>query len=224
MGFRRGLSLAALGLCTMLLTVTPTHATTLTYSGTFTSDDQVQLYSYSLTSDSNAIFATNSYGGGTSNGMTVAPGGFVPVLSLFDSTGTIIASDGADATCSAGMNADPGTGMCDDAYLSENLMAGSYTLAVTEFFNVPVGPNVSDGFLMQGQGNFTGDTCGASGPFYQTDVAPCVQRDGNFSVNISSTPEPSTLWLGAIPLILFGLVRRHHAGSSKQTTPSSSPV
>ncbi len=52
------------------------------------------------------------------NGITTPAGGFVPVISIFAaSTGNLIASDGADATCSAGMKSDPTTHMCDDAYI-----------------------------------------------------------------------------------------------------------
>ncbi len=208
MSDRLNLGRLAVGLGCALLALGTANASTVSYSGTFTGDDQVQLYSYSLSQSSDVIFQTNSYGGGISNGVTVPAGGFVPVISLFNSTGVEIASDGGDATCYAGMGADSSTGMCDDALLNKTLAAGSYTVALTEFFNVPVGPNLSDGFLEQGQGNFTGSTCGTTGAFYETDTATCSQRTGNFSLNITATPEPSTLWLGAIPLIAFGIARR----------------
>ena len=208
MSFRSNLGLLAGGFCFGLLSLGTANASTVSYSGTFSGDDQVQLYSYTLSHASNVVFSTDSYGGGVSNGVSIPAGGFVPVLSLFNSMGNEIASDGGDATCYAGMKADPATSMCDDAYLNENLAAGSYTVALTEFFNVPVGPNISDGFLEQGQGNFTGATCGTTGAFYETDTATCSQRTGAFSLNITTTPEPSTLWLGAIPLIAFGVVRR----------------
>ena len=213
MGFKPKLGLVASGLCMGLLLVGQASASTVSYSGTLGGDDQDQLYAYSLTSASTVVFETDSYGGGVSNGKTIAAGGFVPVISLFNAMGVEVASDGGDATCYAGMKADSKTSMCDDAYMVEKLAAGSYTLAVTEFFNVPVGPNISDGFLMQGQGNFTGPTCGTTGAFYETDVAPCVERTDAFSVNVNATPEPATIWLGAVPLVLFGLARRRRAGS-----------
>jgi hypothetical protein len=212
MSLRPKLGLVAAGLCVGLLASGRANASVVSYSGTLVSDDQVQLYTYILAQASDVVFSTASYGGGVSNGVTTPAGGFVPVLSLFDTSGTVIGSDGGDATCSAGMGVDPTTNMCDDAYLKESLTAGSYILAVTEFFNVPVGPNLSDGFLMQGQGDYTGPTCGTTGAFYETDIAPCVQRTGNFDVTAATTPEPSTLWLGAIPMILLGVVRRRKAG------------
>jgi hypothetical protein len=174
------------------------------------------LYSWTIAQNTEVMLSTNSYGGGTSNGMTVASGGFVPVLSIFNSMGTLIASDGGDGMCQGSMLADGVTGMCDDAYINTQLSAGSYTVALSEFFNVPVGPNISDGFLMQGQGNFTGATCGTTGAFYETDVAPCVQRTGNFAATFSTVPEPATVVLLALPLLVFGAARKRR--SSFQTS------
>ncbi len=184
------------------------RASTVSYSGTFVGDDQVAQYSYTTPGAGPVIFSTDSYGGGTFNGVTTAAGGFVPVISVFNAAnGVLLGSDGGDGICSAGMAADVTTNMCDDASLSLTLGTGSYVVAVSEFFNVPVGPNLSDGFLEQGQGNFTGGTCGTSGAFYETDVAPCVQRDGNFTLNISAVPEPTTLGLGVLA-IAAGLMGR----------------
>ena len=218
MVFKPRLGLLATGpfaLCIGLLSMGQANATTMSYSGMLTSDDQVQLYSYTLSQASTVVFETDSYGGGVSNGKTVSAGGFVPVLSLFTLNGVELGSDGGDVTCYGGMNMDGSTHMCNDAYLKETLAAGTYKLAVTEFFNVPVGPNLSDGFLMQGMGNFTGSTCGTTGAFWETDVAPCVQRNGDFSLNATTTPEPGTIWLGALPLVLFGLARRKAPRSVK---------
>jgi hypothetical protein len=199
------LSFLAGALCVGVLTIGNANASTISYSGTFSSDDQVQLYSYTLSQVSPVTFETNSY----------AAGGFVPVLSLFNSAGVEIGSDGGDATCSAGMKADAATMMCDDALLTESLAAGSYTLAVSEFFNVPVGPNLSNGFLEQGQGNFTGASCGSTGGFYETDIAPCVQRTDAFSVNITSTPEPATFWMGSILVAGYFVSRRRRPATQR---------
>lgn len=202
-----GLVLAA------MLSACSLQAITVSYSGTLSGDDQVQQYVFSTPTNAYVDFSTDSYGGGTVNGITTPSGGFVPVLSVFNaSTGALLASDGGDGACSGSMMMDPGTSMCDDANLMLTLTTGSYIVAVSEFFNVPVGPNLSDGFLEQGQGNFTGPTCGTTGAFYETDVAPCVQRTGNFALNITNVPEPSDLWL-AIPAIAFGLFRRRSAKS-----------
>ncbi len=190
------------------VSVVSLQASVVSYGGTLAGDDQVQQYSYTATGPGVVLFSTDSYGGGTYNSVTTPAGGFVPVISVFNAAnGLLLGSDGGDGVCSGGMLADPTTNMCDDASLSLTLGSGSYVVAVSEFFNVPVGPNLSDGFLEEGQGNFTGATCGTSGAFYETDVAPCVQRDGNFALNISAAPEPTTLGLGILA-IAAGLIGR----------------
>ncbi|MGA8027539.1 MAG: DVUA0089 family protein, partial [Bryobacteraceae bacterium] len=120
------------------LTISQARASsTTTYTGTLTGDDQVQEFTWDLTKTSQVVISTDSYGGGTENGITTPAGGFVPVISIFNgSTGNLIASDGADATCSGSMKSDPVTKMCNDSYLSLKLGSGDYILAVSEFFNV----------------------------------------------------------------------------------------
>lgn len=197
-GSRKRICFALSALAFGLFSAVQSSAASMSVSGTFTSDDQVQLYSWTLAQNSPVLLTTNSY----------SSGGFVPVLSIFNSAGTLITSDGADGVCQGSMTPSSSTGMCDDAYIMTSLAAGSYTVALTEFFNVPNGPNLSDGFLMQGQGDFTGSTCGTTGAFYETDVAPCVQRTGNFSATFSTVPEPATTCLVGIPLLVFGLAKR----------------
>ena len=79
---------------------------------------------------------------------------------------------------------DATTGICNDAYLATPLAAGKYTLVLSEFFNYPAGSNLSNGFTETGSPTFTSSACpGMSGPFLETDLAPCVQRTGNFLVD-----------------------------------------
>lgn len=179
--------------------ITPAaHADSTTYSGTFAADNSVFSLPITTTSTQNYTFETTSY----------ATGGFVPVLTLFNtSTGAPVGFDGADGMCGAGMTASPSTGMCDDALLQETLAPGSYTLDLTEFPNVAVG-NLSDGFLFASDPTATGDACGVSGGmFLQADVTPCVQLTDAYSLTVASaspTPEPGTLLL-CVPVAL-GLV------------------
>ncbi|MDQ2712531.1 MAG: DVUA0089 family protein [Acidobacteriota bacterium] len=174
-------------------------ASAATLTGTFTTDDQLAQYTWNLAQPSNIVAYTDSY----------ASGGFVPVISLFDGTsGAFIASDGGDVSCSGGRMMDGTTGICNDAYLSTSLAKGSYTVVLSEFFNFPKGSNLSDGFTENGAGNFTSSVCSATGAFYETDLAPCVQRTGNYSLNLTSTstPEPSTGWL-ALPALALAAYR-----------------
>ena len=171
------------------------NALTVTQTGSFSSDNQVVQYDFSLTAASPVTLYTTSYAGGVNaDGTTTTGGGFVPDLTLFNGNGSVIASDGATGTARGNLKADPSTGLYNDAFTSANLAAGSYILTLSEFPNVAVG-NLSDGFLFS-SATATGDTCGVSGgKFLETDLAPCVQRTGNYAFNVNTTPEPATLWL-----------------------------
>ena len=189
-------------------------ATSLTDTGTFTADNQVAEFDFTVTSASTYTLYTTSYGGGANlNGTTSLAGGFVPVLSLFHANGTIVAADGGSGMCNGGALMAAATGMCDDAYLNLALTSGKYILALTEFPNVAIN-NLSDGFLFASDPHATGTACGVSGgTFLESDVAPCVQRDGSYAVNVtnaSAVPEPPT-WALMLPAagILFVAGRQH---------------
>ncbi len=184
-------------------------ATTLTQTGSFTTDNQIAEFSFNVASASTYTLYTTSYGGGANlNGTTSLAGGFVPVLSLFHADGTIVAADGGSGMCMGGASKDGGTKMCDDAYLNLALTSGNYILALTEFPNVAIN-NLSDGFLFASDPHATGTVCGQSGgTFLQSDVSPCVQRNGNYAVdvtNASAVPEPATwaLMLPAAGILFF---------------------
>jgi hypothetical protein len=177
-------------------------ADSLTLAGSFAADNSTFDYTLTTTAMQDFTFYTTSYGGGlNANGTTTSAGGFVPVLTLFSPTGTVIDFGGAGGTCGGASNADPSTGLCNDAKFSDVLAPGTYNLVLSEFPNVPVG-KLSDGFLFSADPTATGDVCGVSGgTFLEADVAPCVQRRSNYAVNVSSpsaVPEPAT-WLLVLP-------------------------
>lgn len=165
-------------------------AQSTTDSGTFAADNSVFQLPFTVTGTQNYTFETTSY----------ASGGFVPVLTLFSSTGAPVGFDGGDGMCNGSETPSSLTGMCDDAFLQETLTPGQYTLDLTEFPNVAVG-NLSDGFLFASDPTATGDVCGVSGGmFLESDVSPCVQLTDNYSLTVSNvsasaTPEPSSLLL-----------------------------
>lgn len=191
-------------------------ATTFTDTGTFTTDNQVFETNFQVATASTYSLYTTSYGGGANlDGTTSLAGGFVPVLSLFHADGTIVGAEGASGMCGGLAQKDGVTKMCDDASLTLALTSGSYILALTEFPNVAIN-NLSDGFLFASDPHATGTTCGKSGgTFLETDVAPCVQRDGSYAVNVtnanvSAVPEPAT-WALMLPAVgvLFFAGRQH---------------
>jgi hypothetical protein len=193
------------------------QATVLSSEGSFSSDDEVKLFNFSLGSDFLFSARTWSFGGGVNGaGDSVAAGGFAPVLSLFDANGTQdllqIAQAGAGGSCPAGANTDPASGFCWDVGFSLLLTTGDYILALTQDDNTPFGPFLTDGFLRNGQGNFTG-------PSYLGTDGQCVLVDGgqrtcdwavDFVLPESPVvvPEPGALALLALGVVVLAGVKR----------------
>ena len=154
---RAGLRLFAAAILTLSTAATAFPAD-FTFSAALTADDDSKSYFFTLAQPGSVTLRTYSYGGGLApNGTRVPAGGFDPTLSLFNSTGLLIASS-QDAGCgnvSASVSADAGTGFCLDAYLPLQLPAGSYQLVVTQSVNVAAGPTLADAFAYTGQGSFT---------------------------------------------------------------------
>lgn len=181
-----------------------------TFAGTFSGDDFVEYFGIQVGPNSSLTAFTTSYAGS---------GGFDPTLTLWDAQGNLvqIAMDGNCGT----VNADPATGYCLDAFLSQiNLTtAGIYTLALTE------APNQGQNSLGQpdtliyplGSGNFTCAMFGGSNPDLPFCDAFGDLRNGSWALTISGsalisvvdqsvpggvTPEPATLSLFAVGLAL----------------------
>jgi hypothetical protein len=185
----------------------PAYAATITFEGAFTSDDQMEIFTFSLANPGATILRTEGYAGNPA--ASRAPGGFDPVLSLFDATGFLIGLN-RDGGCPA-VAADPRTGNCWDSYLSVFLPPGQYFLALTEEDNLPFGPTFDDGFTRSGQGDFTPDLTGIPGQRF-IDLSP-DQRNGNWAVVLdgvdsASVPEPASfgLVLAGILLVAIGRV------------------
>jgi hypothetical protein len=173
-------------------------ASPVSYSGTFSTDDEVQLFAFQVGTSGTVTLRTFGYSGGVDGaGATIAAGGFDPVLTLFDNSGMFLETND-DGACSA-VGKDPTTKNCFDAYMSLTLAAGSYTLALTEADNLPIG-DLSDSFSQVGNGNFTcPEFLGQTGAF--CDASPS-QRDASYEVDIdtpnvlsSPVPEPAPLLL-----------------------------
>jgi hypothetical protein len=182
----------------------------LSFEGTFLTDDQVQLFQFTLTSDATVTFQSFGYAGGTNQeGNVIPPGGFDSYFTWFDSAGNQIGSDDDGLDNEGCVDVGKYNGACLDAFAQPFLTPGTYTLALTESGNDPNG-SLSDGFSEQGQGNFT-----ANGPCTAFCDALGNQDNGNYAVDIlnvssvpASTPEPVTMLLAGCGLALIGLTKR----------------
>jgi hypothetical protein len=176
---------------------------TFSFQGTFSSDDQVQLFDFTLPSDGVVTFQSLGYGGGVNATGTVIPsGGFDSYLTWYAEDGTLIGSD--DDSCGAAIAQN---GACLDAYFTGTLTAGNYFLALTQSGNNPT-DDLADGFTAQGIGNFT---CPQGFCDYLGN-----QNTGNWAVDIAGvssasaegTPEPGTTLLCGLGLLAWGAARR----------------
>lgn len=141
---------AALGAA--IAVISPAEAADLSFRGSFSSDDDVQLFNFSVTNPATVTLRTYSFAGGTqADGTVISAGGFDPILALFDGSGRLIDQndDGNN-----NVQRDPVTGSRYDTFLSTALNPGNYTVSIMQFANFAAGPNLSNGFTRQGTGNF----------------------------------------------------------------------
>lgn len=132
--------------------------------------------------------------------MDNSPFSFDAALSLFNSSGTLLAyADDSDP-------ADPGSADGRDSFLgSINFtQAGTYYLAVSDYFNFPKGllNAISISELMRPDGGFGGNQVGGAGADASFDQNG-VQAGSPYALHLSvanPVPEPST-----IALMLLGL-------------------
>jgi hypothetical protein len=192
-------------------------ASTITFSGSFSQDDNVQLFNITQTTPNDLTIYTSSY----------AVGGFTPVLSLFDGSGNFITSDNGsqNSGCNALLSPDTtNTSACWDAFIVfPGAPGSSFILALTEDDNTFGGSVLTDGFSEDGNGDFTGVNSGFGGSFRLADG---TQRTADWTVNIlsadpqleasqeSSVPEPASgllLFNGVAFLTAFYRKRRNAA-------------
>ncbi len=137
-----------------LFVVSAAFADNFSFTGNFTRDDNVQLFTFSGSTGDVITLRTYSYAGGVNSaGQTIARGGFDPILALFGPTGNYLGQndDGGGA-----VPADSVTGAHYDTYLQLTLsQSGTFTVSVMEYDNFARQPTLADGFIRDGQGNFT---------------------------------------------------------------------
>ncbi len=156
----------------------PAQAANVSFTGNLAGDNAVELFTFTLAVDANVTLRTLSYDGGVNAaGSPIAAGGFDPVLALFFGTGSeALLFDGDD---------DGGPGL--DSLLQRPLLAGTYTVSLSQVAYFANGPTLGDGFLGAGSPDFGGLTAAWALDILSVDTEGAV-------------PEPTTL-----ALALFGL-------------------
>ena len=183
------------------------------FTGTFSTDDQVQLFDVTLTSTvTDVIFQSLGYAGGTNaDGATIGPGGFDTFFTWYDSSGNQIGTDNDGLNDGGCVDVGSFNGACLDAYFTGTLIAGDYTLVVSESGNFPNG-SFSDGFSQQGAGNFTASGtclvfCDTFGNADTGAWAVDIDNVASATPEAAPAPEPSAIVLTIAGLSLLVLAR-----------------
>jgi hypothetical protein len=131
------------------LTMAAASATDFSFAGTFSNDNDVQRFNFTVGETSSVSLRSWSYAGGiNANGWEIGSGGFDPILALFNSAGVRIGEQD-DADCPK-VDADEVTHKCWDTYFTTELVAGDYIATIQQFDNFSVGPTLADGFAFDG--------------------------------------------------------------------------
>lgn len=134
---------------TLGLAATAASAANFSFSGNFEHDNDVQLFSFTVSAPTSVSLRSWSYAGGTNAaGTVIARGGFDPILSLFDATGQQLREQD-DAKCEL-VAADSVTGFCWDVFYTTTLAAGTYTASIQQYDNFSSSYNLADGFYYDG--------------------------------------------------------------------------
>lgn len=195
---------ALLSLCAAL---SPASAATLSYTGQFAHDNDVQLIQFTVDALSTVGLRTWSYAGGVNGaGQAIARGGFDPIVALFNSAGELVA-DQDDAGCNK-VGADAVTRQCWDINFSVNLAAGNYTASIQQWNNFSVSTSLADGFFYQDaeyqnfRNGFVDEMNAARNGLWALDIinaSPLAQ---------AAVPEPASLGLFGAALLGMTALRR----------------
>jgi hypothetical protein len=194
-----------LSVCLLCLLATTASADSFSFTGSFATYDDVQLFSFTIASDQTVTFLTLGYAGGTNAAdQVISPGGFDSTLTLFDPSGHYVGAWAEDSSTSY-------EGLTLDAYNSQDLAAGTYTLALTETPNESFDGILADGFN-GGPNPYGCDFCDFEySPLDRNWAVDILTVDSAFEEGLPpsiSTPEPGSLILLSSGLGCFTWVRR----------------
>jgi hypothetical protein len=156
---------------------------------------------FTLAASSTVQAMSFSYGGGANGkGVAIGPGGFEPYLSLFDASGTFLASTFFGITCPSGASTNIGSGQCLDVLLDAGVLPpGNYAITISAFENMSFTENSGVSSLADG---FTG----------LGNLVPGEDMHYAFDVllqDASPVPEPANFGLmGCAVLLALGVRRK----------------
>ena len=133
----------------------PARAANFSFRGNLSGPDDVQLFTFALSSITTVTLRTWSYAGGVNAaGDTIARGGFDPILALYaGTTASAVKIEENDDGGPSRVSADI-TGAHFDTWLQAVLNPGTYTVAVSQFAAYSSGLTLGDGFGPSGFSTF----------------------------------------------------------------------
>lgn len=196
-----------------ILFMSGVKAENFSFMGSFAQDDEVQSFAaFTVGTSSVVTLRTLSYAGGVNaSSQIIRSGGFDPILAVFDSQGRLI---GQNDDGGPDVPADPVTGAHYDTFLAISLPPGTYTVCIMQFNNFANGPNLSNGFVDTGRGNFTAASSGplgATGPFWD---ATHHQRDSHWAFDILNVNQAQAIPKPAIKISAVGMINPNVLGLS----------
>ena len=128
------------------------------FSGTFATDNEVQLLNFTVATASTVTIFSSSWGNGLGPDGYVSYGGFDPRLRVWNNTGRLIATqndvESAGSELSNGVSYGYGIW---DVYLTLSLAPGNYTLTILQSYNEALRQYLSGGFLYDENPDYTYD-------------------------------------------------------------------
>jgi len=201
--------LSSFGLAALFLSAIalPASGSPLVFAGNFSNDNDVVLIPFTVPETMLVTFQTFSYGGGVNGaGQFILPGGFEPMLILFEQPSAAIVGTmypGSSPNPCGPQIPDPNRlNLCLDVFSVLLLNPGDYLLALTQNPNENAGPNLSDGFIYDSEPQFAN---GFKGSINE------LPGDSHYALDITLSPEPGAALLMAPALLLIGVLKRRRS-------------
>lgn len=179
-------------LAVALGTASSALAVDLTFSGSFSKDNDVALFNFVVGIPSSVTVFSSSWD----------DGGFDPILAIWDGAGNLVnEQDDGHNIGSTEVNGTPYTHGNWDSYYTVNLVAGTYTASVTQYANFANSGLLSGGFQQDGNPNFTFDLGYGPQPYFNGVLNDNDARTGQYVFHLlnveSATHRPPSVPDGA---------------------------